>query len=225
MRQLFNLPLACLALTVVAGCSTPNSPGQGSGKSYTPVIDMSGVDPGRYTQDLDSCRAYASQINEGKATLAGALGGALVGAMLANSFGLHGSNATGVVNTGVISGMGASGGKAVLTQEQIMRNCMAGRGYRVLDGAAQPIVIQSPMNSLASPAAQPMGGSATAAAAPPTAGKWIVKAARATGAAACPPDETPKLVDSSGARETYSLPCGDGRFLTIECTVYGCTTQ
>lgn len=215
------LPLALMAL---AACSTPNAPGQGVGKTYTPVIDMAGVDSGRYSQDLNACRQYASQVDDGKAMLTGAIGGALVGAMLANSFGLHGSNASGVANTGAFSGMSAAGGKAVNSQEQIMRNCMAGRGYRVLDGTAQPIVIQTPAVS-ASPAAQPMGATATAAAAPATAGKWIVKAARAPGAAACPADASPTLVDSSGARETYSLPCGDGRFLTIECTIYGCTSQ
>ena len=214
-----------VAAVLVAGCAAPNTPGAGSGKTYTPVIDMDGVNQARYVDDLAACRQYASQIDDGKATLVGAVVGAALGAALAGSYGLHGSNASGVVNTGAISGMGASGGRAVLTQEQVMRNCMAGRGYRVLDGAAQPIVIQSPSMGLPSPAGQPLGATATAAAAPPTAGKWALKAARAPGAAACPQDSIPKLVDSSGAQETYSMACGDGKFMTINCTVYGCSSQ
>ena len=61
-----------------------------------------------YQQDLAECHEYAEQVSKGEAMK------------------------TGAVNAGVF---GAAGGAAKATQDQsyVLRRCMAGKGYDVLD--------------------------------------------------------------------------------------------
>lgn len=128
--------LSAVIVISLAGCQTaPNTQGAGAGDSYTPVIDMDGVNMERYSSDLDACRANARKVDAGAATFGGMLAGMLVGAAIGASFGGNSSLATDAAVFGGGVGMGNAGGKAMLKQETIMANCMAGRGYRVLAGA------------------------------------------------------------------------------------------
>jgi outer membrane lipoprotein SlyB len=130
-------------LVALNGCAMapPNTPGAGYGKDYTPVIDISGVDQNRYTGDLAECRQYSGIIDADKAAMQGMIGGIIVGALLGAAVGSnHGMSSYGA-NQGAILGGGAGIGQAANRarnqQERIMINCMAGRGYRTLDGSAQ----------------------------------------------------------------------------------------
>lgn len=138
--KIFSISILALALT---GCATPpNTPGAGSGKTYTPVVDMQGLDMTRYSKDLDECRQYSGIIDAGKATMQGAIGGIILGALLGAAVGhQHGMSNFGAnygATLGGGAGMGAAGNKAIGQQERIMVNCMAGRGYRTLDANAMP---------------------------------------------------------------------------------------
>ena len=135
--------VTCLLLI---GCATapPNTPGAGAGDAYTPVIDMAGLDMGRYSQDLDGCRTYARQIDPNRAAMNNMIGGIIVGALVGAAAGGNRHWAEqGAVYGGTVGSV-RGGARAVMTQEVIMANCMAGRGYRVMYGATVPTNTTAP---------------------------------------------------------------------------------
>jgi hypothetical protein len=136
--------LALLGLMVLlSGCQTPpNTPGAGVGRHYTPVIDLQGVDQGRYYTDLNACRSSASMIDAERAEMAGLIGGALVGAAIGASVMNDRRVIAAGANSGALSGGAHAGGRARSRQELILGNCMASRGYRVLDGTANVSFVQ-----------------------------------------------------------------------------------
>lgn len=107
--------------------------------SSAPVIDhrASNKTMGQYERDLAECRQYASQRNATGETLGGALGGAALGAALGAATGaISGNPATGAAYGAAIGGIGGgsmAGFNATSSQRGIVRRCMEGRGYRVLD--------------------------------------------------------------------------------------------
>jgi hypothetical protein len=122
MRRLAMLILAL----AMAGCA----------HSYQPIVDMQGVDPVRYNQDLSACRDYADQVN-----IAGeAAGGAGIGAALGSAIGAIAGAFNGGAGGGAALGAGvgavAGGAKgtagAAQGQQQVIANCLRHRGYAVL---------------------------------------------------------------------------------------------
>lgn len=112
--------LVSLLLAVTTACSSHPDP----------IIDTRGVDMTVYAQDLEECRVYAQQIDPATGMTKGAAVGAAVGA------------ATGAIlngNVGRSAGVGAVGGatksgvKAANDKEDVVKNCMRYRGYRVLN--------------------------------------------------------------------------------------------
>ncbi len=124
MMRLATL-LAALGLTL-AGCG-----------SDQPIVDMKGVDEQRYAQDVAECREIADQVGvAGSAAgggMLGALGGAAVGAAIGAVTGSPGRGASigaaGGGAGGVVKGTQSGHNK----QERVLRNCLKGRGYKVLD--------------------------------------------------------------------------------------------
>lgn len=96
-----------------------------------PIIDTKGVDPDRLARDWDECAAYTDEIVMAEGIGKGAAAGAAVGA------------ATGAVSSrrdvGEAAGVGAiyggtrSGLDADREKQKVFKNCMRGRGYRVLN--------------------------------------------------------------------------------------------
>mgnify|MGYP001813119529 FL=1 len=117
MRHAAVVVLAAL----IAGCAA----------RPVPIIDTKGVDPGRLAEDWDECEAYTEEIMVAKGIGKGATVGAAVGA------------ATGAVSSrrdvGEAAGVGAiyggtrSGLDADREKQKVFKNCMRGRGYRVLN--------------------------------------------------------------------------------------------
>ena len=107
-------------------------------KGYRPLVDPATiVDRDRYERDLSECGAIADQNVKSHEAATGAAGGALfgagIGALLSWIFG--GSAGTGAAAGAVVGGVsgGVSGaGAAAGDYETIYRNCMLGRGWRVL---------------------------------------------------------------------------------------------
>ena len=107
-------------------------------KGYRPLVDPATiVDRDRYERDLSECAAIADQNVKSHQAATGATGGALwgagLGALLSWIFG--GSAGIGAAGGAVLGGVGgaASGaGAAAGDYETIYRNCMLGRGWRVL---------------------------------------------------------------------------------------------
>lgn len=97
-----------------------------------PVVDTKNVDMARYERDLAECQAYADQSSTTAAAGRGAVGGAALGGILGAIFGDSGSAARGAGAGGVIGGArGAASGSN--EEEQIVKNCLRGRGYSVLN--------------------------------------------------------------------------------------------
>ena len=113
--------LTLLAVLMAAGCAAHPDP----------IIDTKGVDPQRLAEDWDECEAYTEEILLAEGIGKGAAVGAAVGA------------ATGAVSDrreiGEAAGIGAiyggtrSGLDADREKQKVFKNCMRGRGYRVLN--------------------------------------------------------------------------------------------
>ncbi|WP_028357482.1 glycine zipper family protein [Brackiella oedipodis] len=103
------------------------------GTNYRPMVDSKGQDMSFYESDLMECQHYAEQnstvTNTAGSTLLGAALGTAIGAV---SGGNHNTLASGAA-IGGITGLAGGGAKAHYDEKHIIRECMRGRGYRVLD--------------------------------------------------------------------------------------------
>lgn len=234
------MTIAAVAL-LLAGCETaPNTPGAGAGMAYTPVIDMQGVDGARYSNDLSACRQYAASIDVGRETMAGAVAGAVFAGALTAILGGNMRSIDQNASAGGFAGLSAQGDKAVGRQQKIVSNCMASRGYRVLDGTAQVSFSQSaaPIAPAAPPAAslalsptqqpaapQPATASTVAAVAPAqrATGQFELDALRVVEQARCATKAAPiSLVTKGPGAETYSAACANGDTLIVRCDFGNC---
>ena len=94
-----------------------------------PIIDERGVNMASYRADLQECESYADPISVGEGAAKGAAGGAAVGA------------ATGVIGGDVYSGAGYGaifgatryGNEADRDKRNVVKRCLRGRGYQVLN--------------------------------------------------------------------------------------------
>ena len=97
------------------------------------IVDLKGVDRGQYEADLEDCQGYADEVPLGKHVGTGAAAGAAVGAVAGavsggNKTGIGQAAGTGAVYGGTIRGLGA-----VKEKQHVLRECLRGRGYRVLN--------------------------------------------------------------------------------------------
>lgn len=122
-----RLTIILIALSIT-GCAT----------TYQPIVDRQSItDQQQYDQDLIECQAYARQVDPGTNAAVGAVGGAAVGAALGAIvgafFGCPGKTAGfGAALFGASGGMQGAG-HTMAVQRDIVRRCMSGRGYRVLN--------------------------------------------------------------------------------------------
>lgn len=106
--------------------------------SYRPIVDSrSIINQQEYETDLAECQAYASQVDPGTNAAVGAVGGAAVGAVLGAIvgafFGCPGETAGfGAALFGASGGMQGAG-QSMAVQRDIIRRCLIGRGYQVLN--------------------------------------------------------------------------------------------
>ena len=123
MNKLFTL---CLLVVIAAvGCA---------GADVRPIVDMKGVNQASYDKDLQECQDYAKeQSGMGSTAAKGAGAGVVVGGLLGL---VTGGNASGIAQAAgagaVIGGAGGafSGNQA---QEAVVKRCLSGRGYKVLN--------------------------------------------------------------------------------------------
>lgn len=121
------LGLAAIILGV-AGCASHRD----YYDSQHVVVDMQGVDPYRYEVDLADCEDYAYEVNIGKRTAGGAVEGAVVGGVVGAAVG--DSNTAGkAAGAGAVLGGFKANKRARYEQRRIVKNCLHGRGYRVLN--------------------------------------------------------------------------------------------
>ncbi len=134
LKQIFTLALLVAMPVVAQAQNAPNV-----------VVDMEGVDQAQYNADLQACQGTGTQVQaqeperEGVARTAarGAAVGAAAGAISGNS-GSDGAKAgagVGVVAAGARNARGRREAKSQTKAEQdaVVKNCMRGRGYNVLN--------------------------------------------------------------------------------------------
>ena len=119
------LVLSSLVVAVTVGCA---------GANVRPLVDMKGVNEAAYEKDLSDCQAYAQQQSGmGENAAKGVGAGAVVGGLLGL---VTGGNASGIAQAaGAGAVIGAAGGaySGNQAQEAVVKRCLSGRGYKVLN--------------------------------------------------------------------------------------------
>jgi outer membrane lipoprotein SlyB len=109
----------CIVLLTVTACAAqPN-----------PIIDTKGVDMAAFRRDLAECQRYAEEVPMGAAAAKGAVAGGAYGAAVGS---INGRASEGA-GTGAISGAAWSMLEADREKQRVVKRCVAGRGYRVLN--------------------------------------------------------------------------------------------
>jgi outer membrane lipoprotein SlyB len=108
-----------LATTCIAGCAG----------NPRPIIDTRDLDTTRYEADLAECSALGHEAEVAGGVLRGAVFGAAVGATFGAVFGDAGTGA----ELGAITGASDSALGNELSRQSVIKECMRGRGYRVLN--------------------------------------------------------------------------------------------
>lgn len=105
----------------------------GMGANYRPLVDARGQKSAQqYEIDVRECQQYAAQTaGVGERAAVGVVAGALIGTVIAAAFG-HGASRNRAAAVGATSGgiSGATQGEE--SQRDVIKRCMAGRGYSVL---------------------------------------------------------------------------------------------
>ena len=98
----------------------------------TPIIDTQGVNLSRYEDDLAECRTYADEVQIAQKAAAGSVSGAVIGGLLGAVWG-NSNTAQRGAGVGAVSGgaKGVIGG--VRERDRVIKRCLMGRGYRVLN--------------------------------------------------------------------------------------------
>lgn len=94
-----------------------------------PIIDTKGVNMEQYRRDLEECQNFAEPIQ----TEVGAAKGAAAGAAVGGATGAVTGNAAEGAGVGAIAGAARSAQINEREKQQVVKNCLKGRGYRVLN--------------------------------------------------------------------------------------------
>lgn len=125
-KRTLPLVIGVSVVSLLSGCAGP------SGANYRPIVDTQGVDFNRYESDLRACQGFASQTaSAGESAVGGAVAGAMLGGILAAAAG-KGYSKTNSAQVGAVTGAVGAGARGETDQRNIIRRCLAGRGYKVL---------------------------------------------------------------------------------------------
>jgi hypothetical protein len=119
MSKLIVSGLGPLVLVAVTACSAHPDP----------IIDERGVNMVSYNADLEQCESYAEPISVGQGAAKGAAGGAAVGA----ATGVISGDIYSAAGYGAIFGATRYGNEADREKIMVVKRCLMGRGYRVLN--------------------------------------------------------------------------------------------
>jgi hypothetical protein len=114
-------PLIICMAVLAAACTTTNEI----------IIDQKGVNMSQYEADLADCQTYAEQVAVGKKAAKGAGSGAVVGGAI-GAIDDRRDAGEGAAVGAVLGGVkGISEGER--DQVRVVKNCLRGRGYRILN--------------------------------------------------------------------------------------------
>ena len=117
---------AAAAAALLVGCAS-------SGANYAPMVDLRPGQEKSYANDLAACQEYARQRpGAGSGAAGGATSGALLGAVIGSVTRTR-AYRTDMATVGAITGGMTGANSGANAQQNIVRRCMTGRGYTVLD--------------------------------------------------------------------------------------------
>jgi len=97
-----------------------------------PIIDTQGVILAQYDKDRVICQAYADQVAIGRKAASGAVSGAVVGGIFGAVIDNSGTANRGA-GIGAVGGAARGVGKGIRERQHVIKRCLIGRGYRVLN--------------------------------------------------------------------------------------------
>ena len=113
-------------IAILSGCALQ------TGRDYRPIVDLKNVDSIKFEKDLQECQAYAGQtIGAVESAGVGAIAGATLGVVAAVVSGGRGERAS-TANLGALTGAVSGASQGETNQRNIIRRCLSGRGYSVL---------------------------------------------------------------------------------------------
>ena len=98
-----------------------------------PIIDRKGVDMSRYYADKAECEAYADEVRTGEKIARGAVGGAVVGGAIGAIIDREPNSTERGAGVGAVAGGVRGAQEGVRETERVVKQCLRGRGYRVLN--------------------------------------------------------------------------------------------
>ena len=110
------------ALFTLAACTTTDEI----------IIDQKGVNMSAYQQDLTECQGYASGVRTEEKAAKGAASGAVVGGLVGAITG-GGDGAARGAGVGAVGGGARGANEGERSEVQVVKRCLSGRGYRVLN--------------------------------------------------------------------------------------------
>jgi outer membrane lipoprotein SlyB len=114
-------------VVIVAGCASVEDL-----TGNNPIIDYQGVNLAQYGSDLEECQAYADQVQIAQKATAGTVSGAVVGGIFGAVIGDSDTAQRGV-GVGAVGGGARGIGNGIRERERVIKSCLIGRGYRVLN--------------------------------------------------------------------------------------------
>ena len=122
-----TLLLTLLCLLAITACSSIEDL-----TGSNPIIDKQGVNLAQYNADLVQCEAYADQVAIAQKAGAGAVSGAVVGGVFGAVVG-NSDTAKKGAGIGAVGGGARGLGEGIHERERVIKRCLRGRGYRVLN--------------------------------------------------------------------------------------------
>ena len=113
---------AVLLVSICAGCTSTDEV----------IIDPKGVNMAQYEQDLAECRSYASAVRTGEKAVRGAASGAVVGGLIGAAVG-DSDDAKSGAGVGAVTGGARGVSEGERDKVAVVKRCLRGRGYRVLN--------------------------------------------------------------------------------------------
>ena len=116
-----------LAAAMLAGCA--------ASKRFVdePIIDRKGVDMAKYAIDKAECQQYTEEVKQGEKVARGVIGGAVVGGAIGAIVNRGSNSAERGAGAGAVTGGVRGTQEGIREQEKVVKHCLRGRGYRVLN--------------------------------------------------------------------------------------------
>lgn len=126
--SLTSLQIVCtlVLVSLLAACASQNKHSGGI------IIDKKGVNMAAYHDDLQECQSYAEEISVAQKTGTKAAGGAVIGGAMGAIWGNSDTAAKGAGAGGLLGGVKGFS-QASREKQQVVKRCLRGRGYRVLN--------------------------------------------------------------------------------------------